>query len=111
MSFLIKGIDMPTNCYECPLNEYVSDICDHSECLLVEVVHGGWSEGRYMQPSQWIPVNERLPEENGKYLVTGRRGAVSIIKFEDGRWYGKGGVLAWMPLPYPWKGEEDADSN
>lgn len=55
---------------------------------------------------EWIPVTERLPKENGDYLVTGRQGAVNKRKYEDGRWYGNWAVVAWMPLPAPWKGED-----
>lgn len=58
---------------------------------------------------RWIPVTDRLPKENGDYLVTGRHGAVNKRKYEDGRWYGNWAVIAWMPLPEPWKGEEDAE--
>lgn len=56
---------------------------------------------------QWIPCSERLPKENGDYLVTGRQGAVNKRKYEDGRWYGNWAVVAWMPLPEPWKGEDN----
>ena len=49
---------------------------------------------------QWIPCSERLPDQNGKYLVVGRQKAINILKFDGGRWYGKWGVVAWMPLPY-----------
>ena len=60
------------------------------------------------EPEQrWIPVTERLPKENGDYLVTGRHGAVNKRKYEDGRWYGNWSVIAWMPLPEPWEGEDD----
>ena len=55
---------------------------------------------------QWIPCSERLPDQNGKYLVVGRQKAINILKFDGGRWYGKWGVVAWMPLPEPYKGEE-----
>ena len=56
---------------------------------------------------QWIPCSERLPDQNGKYLVVGRQKAINILKFDGGRWYGKWGVVAWMPLPEPYKGEEE----
>ena len=56
---------------------------------------------------QWIPVTERLPERNGYYLVTGRQGAVNKRLYQDGYWYGNWTVFAWMPLPEPWKGEQD----
>ena len=54
---------------------------------------------------QWIPCNERLPDQNGKYLVVGRQKAINILKFDGGRWYGKWGVVAWMPLPSPYREE------
>jgi hypothetical protein len=60
------------------------------------------------QPEQrWIPVSERLPEKNGDYLVTGRKGAVSKRKYDNGRWYGGWDVLAWQTLPEPYKEEGD----
>lgn len=54
---------------------------------------------------QWIPCSERLPDQNGKYLVVGRRKAINILKFDGGRWYGKWGVVAWMPLPDCYQGD------
>lgn len=79
--------------------------------------------------SRWIPVTERLPEESGRYLVTrGLNACGSLwnriyianysdlmgIKSEKIWWQGNVGksdferlddVLAWMPLPQPWKGD------
>lgn len=55
----------------------------------------------------WIPVTERLPEEDGRYLITGKRGTVYSIEYEDGRWYGGIQPIAWMPLPTPYKGGEE----
>ena len=54
---------------------------------------------------QWIPCSERLPDQNGKYLVVGRQKAINILKFDGGRWYGKWGVVAWMPLPKTYRDE------
>ena len=54
-----------------------------------------------LSAQQWIPCSERLPDQNGKYLVVGRQKAINILKFDGGRWYGKWGVVAWMPLPEP----------
>ena len=80
---------------------------------------------------QWIPCKERLPEANGRYLVTRGLNACGAlwnrvyvanysdlmgIKSEKIWWQGNVGksdferlddVTAWMSLPDPWKGEED----
>lgn len=78
---------------------------------------------------KWIPVSEGLPKKNGRYLVTRGLDAcgalwnrVYIINYSDLMglkseriwWDGSVGksdfehitdVVAWMPLPKPWKGE------
>jgi len=78
---------------------------------------------------QWIPCSERLPEKSGRYLVTrGLNACGSLwnriyisnysdlmgIKSEKIWWQGNVGkpdfkrlddVIAWMPLPEPYKGE------
>lgn len=59
----------------------------------------------------WIPVTERLPKENGSYLVSGKWGSgkesVGDCKFsvEDGYFQTAWNfdVLAWMPLLEPFK--------
>ena len=56
---------------------------------------------------RWIPVAEGLPEEDGRYLITGKRGTVYSIEYEDGRWYGGIQPIAWMPFPPPYKGGEE----
>lgn len=53
---------------------------------------------------RWIPVTERLPEEDGRYLITGKRGTVYSLEYEDKRWDGGIEPIAWMPLPTPYKG-------
>ena len=74
------------------------------------------------QPEQrWIPCSERLPEESGQYLITVRYKHVDgyeDVYAEHGEWgngkwdmfcFGHCGevesILAWMPLPEPYKGE------
>ena len=55
---------------------------------------------------RWIPVSEKLPEENGGYLVTVKRGYVTTAL-----WVGNAEnwkeVTAWMPLPEPYKAESE----
>ena len=67
--------------------------------------------------SEWISVDERLPEKDGRYLVAMKNGDdyhISTRKFKrsdlpiwwKGHTYGywarhTGGVRYWMPLPEP----------
>ena len=61
----------------------------------------------------WIPVTERLPKEEGFYLVTlgykhGAETNIRLFKTESGKRYwrlwGNENITAWMPLPEPFKG-------
>lgn len=61
--------------------------------------------------SEWISVEERLPETEGKYLVCTANGMVYIEWFIDDYCdghpsWGHYAVTHWMPLPEPPKGEE-----
>lgn len=91
--------------------------------------------GRSETPNGWIPCSERLPDYEGYdevlATVNGRAGNVRYInavitnaEYDDtdkqwyingcaAKWVARNGkvmsdvdVLAWMPLPEPWKGEE-----
>lgn len=67
--------------------------------------------------NKWIPCSERLPEEEGKYLVTGIKGVVYMAEYVTGTikeqpismWWRIGGsksnVIAWMELPPAYRGE------
>jgi len=64
---------------------------------------------------EWIPVSERLPEEEGKYLTSvvwvnndcTCTVDVALALF-DGVSF-KAQVLAWMPLPAPYKSESEGE--
>ena len=85
------------------------EFCEEEEKLIIgflkDTAESFMIENQSAQ--QWIPCSERLPDQNGKYLVVGRQKAINILKFDGGRWYGKWGVVAWMPLPDVYKGEEE----
>ena len=63
----------------------------------------------------WIPCSERLPERYDNYLITTKDEDTDIGTFhpEFKQWsicdadgfMLTDGVLAWQPLPKPWKGE------
>ena len=70
------------------------------------------------RPQEWIPCSERLPNEyktvlitfeyKGKpYTTTGFRRTKNAVTYWDSKdqfRYRPLNVLAWMPLPEPWKG-------
>ena len=62
------------------------------------------------QPEQrWIPCSERLPEEDGLYLVTTSKGQVQVHVFShngNSEEYWMRCDKAWMPLPEPYREEE-----
>ena len=74
---------------------------------------------------EWIPCSERLPEEDGHYIVyapsysggssSGKEihNGVMFSRFKSGKWSIEVGyhkrpncVKAWIPIE-PWKGEDD----
>ena len=81
---------------------------------------------RKTEPKQeWIPCSERLPSDGQcviiQYFDTVGKNHISVVGayynerqgFVDTgygeMWFGNGNddVLAWMPLPKPWKGTDD----
>lgn len=96
---------------------------------ICEALHNAYELGRQsVQPEQkWIPCSERLPEENGQYLITIKykhvNNSYEDIYAEHGEWldgewdmfcFGHCGevedIIAWMPLPEsPYKEERDGN--
>jgi hypothetical protein len=78
-------------------------------------------EGSSEKPNKWIPVSERLPEDKQSVLVwCPQYKNIYCAYLEKERWWIFGAfvqivpneVVAWMPLPLPYKasptgGEDD----
>lgn len=69
-----------------------------------------------VQPQRWIPCSERLPEMFHDVLISTRWKTVDRAYRSFTCWlhngmdctnYENDEILAWMPLPEPWKGEEE----
>ena len=81
-------------------------ICDWEECdeAICHYVPG-WM--------WWRTLDEELPPVDEMVLVTckpkkGKANVNRAYRGEDGFWHGSGsmsGVIAWMPLPWPYEGE------
>lgn len=61
--------------------------------------------------NQWIPCSEHQPKRCAFYIVTDSNEVDEAYYNSDGRWFSWDGnklkdVVAWMPLPEPYKGEE-----
>ena len=61
-----------------------------------------------LSKQKWIPVTERLPEEDGFTLIFTAHGHAGVCYFTNGWWggYGMDGITHWMPLPTPPTAEE-----
>ena len=63
--------------------------------------------------AEWVPCSERLPEKGELVLVTVWNDITIAWRNIYGGWdsaeymYEKGDVIAWMPLPKPYKGGDE----
>ena len=69
---------------------------------------------------KWIPVSERLPEENVEVLVTTEWGSITIAeRYSANDYFINDGatnadedeIIAWMPLPKPYEPQESEKIN
>lgn len=66
--------------------------------------------------TKWIPVSERLPEDGKWCIFTDKKGQIAVERFKfdaenhffpPGRFFELEDAVAWMPLPEPYKMEEE----
>lgn len=126
---LIEEIRKRRDCWESkaaeydeagPKYEYSMDMCDGKANELTTILSIIDKQPRV---GEWIPCSERLPEEKEPVLVQWEkydRHLNITITYLDVMWLDdaeeevfetingmpNGKVVAWMPLPEPWEGEE-----
>lgn len=94
----------------CPYDKYgngCEDTLNRDALAYIHLLENHINEltERVAQP-RWISVEERLPEENGKYIVCTAKGSVYCTKFSIGV-HGSfhtdmyTHISHWMPLPEP----------
>ena len=113
-----------TNCFE---KECENDDCTVCVCeRVMEIIRSHMDEVNDTNvPSNWIPCSERLPNEEefikaycrniyaAEFIVMIKGATLpTTLYFKNGSWTDMEGnyynVVAWQPLPEPYKGEEAA---
>ena len=118
MSDLIRRQDAIDKIAHLDMQVYEGSTCVGTRtCLTKEEIIYAINDLPSAEPERkWIPMTERLPEKHQRVLVTIKRtgGEMRVRSgnyFDDYFWIDNGDcwkcneVLAWMPLPEPWRGE------
>ena len=122
----IKGLEF---CHYMEFGEYIGE--DTREVRLIRAEKAQDTLQKLPSAQQWIPCSERLPKEKDagilKKLGTSKRSEYVLATVEvkgermtvtactyDGEWdwnmkyaFPDYKIIAWMPLPEPWKGESE----
>ena len=91
------------------MNKYADLIPEYIEAMQLAI-----SALEKQEKDRWIPVTERLPEENGTYMAC-YEDATVLLDWFNGKWFfyrtnpaveETGTIIAWRPLPEPYTEEE-----
>ena len=108
-------------CSECRYNDFCDDIDLPSiDSVSLRKTVEGYAKMtglldhmHYINDQKWIPVSERLPNRHKRVLCYLKYEPESPDIISENTYIGGGvwmsesdKVVAWMPLPKPWKGEE-----
>lgn len=106
-------------CFECKYYEYCDiDISTIDSMSIREAVEGyaemnGLLDHMNYVNQKWIPVSERLPNRHQRVLCYFKYAQDSPYIISENTYIGGGmwmsesdSVVAWMPLPEPYRGEE-----
>lgn len=83
-----------------------------NHCQLPEAFNMAISALEKQEQDRWVPVTERPPEEDGRYLITEKTDGTKVqegyfCRTRDGEpYWGYLHVTAWRPLPEPYTEEE-----
>lgn len=100
--------------------QITGESAEHVPIIKLGAFLDGYENGLEALKPKWIPCSERLPEENGNYLVTVEANdGTASIKFQmvdhyGPKWLHEGKhekVIAWMPLPEPYKAESEENDD
>lgn len=119
--WFIVGIDTPEGSYTYHYENKYWDMFDCADLPRAKHWDGHTeadAEVRLMslEPEpQWIPVTERLPDKDGRYLVTCSKIGAWEVDWNiwhcepKPSWLWEQGVTAWMPLPEPYDVNADRE--
>ena len=108
-------------CFECKYYDFC-DVDIHSiDSMSIREAVEGYAEANglldhmhYINDQKWIPVSERLPNRHQRVLCYFKYEHESPDIISENTYIGSGmwmsesdKVVAWMPLPEPYKGETD----
>ena len=81
--------------------ERIIQKCD-DEAMYASIAYELYNAGYRKQ--EWISINDKLPERNGRYLThccVGGRSLVCILYYNKYYGFDEDTVTHWMPLPEP----------
>ena len=96
-------------------------VADNAGLDIFKALEKAYEQGKADADPKWIHVSKRLPDNNTIVLVTFENGKVGESSWHMTNTYNNGfdavmhgiteddkfitfGVVAWMPMPEPWKG-------
>lgn len=97
----------------------MTDLISRAEAIdedITDAFMRGYKSAQAVQG--WIPCSERLPKEKARVLTYDTMGDIVFGQYDKGRWYWEAeacadywakndGVIAWMPLPKPYREEDE----
>jgi len=100
-----------THACDCISRQAAIDAVEKNACNTQRIMDAVNNLPSAQPEPQWIPVSERLPSDgtwniftDGKNISVERYKADAIDHFfPNGRWFQLEDVIAWMPLPEPYK--------